>query len=67
MAKEGAIERHYDQTSLVERLQVALMANGLGEKRPRKDLAPLDQFHSRGLAATVELASALEIDSSTRS
>jgi ubiquinone/menaquinone biosynthesis C-methylase UbiE len=67
MAKEGEIERHYDQTSLVERLQVALTANGLSEKRlSPEDLAPLDQFHSRGLAATVELARGLEIDSSTR-
>ncbi|WP_248746306.1 MULTISPECIES: class I SAM-dependent methyltransferase [unclassified Pseudomonas] len=64
MAETTEITQHYGQASLIERLQIALKADGL-DKKPLscEDLASLDQFHSRGLAATVELASALEIDS----
>jgi sarcosine/dimethylglycine N-methyltransferase len=63
----GKIEQHYGQTSLIERLQQALNADGLGEKALGvKDLAPLDQFHSRGLEATVELAQALQVDRQAR-
>lgn len=58
---------HYERASLVERLRVALDAPNLRDKRLSAiDLAPLDQFHARGLAATVELADALAIDSDTR-
>jgi hypothetical protein len=47
---------------LVERLEDALTKAGLGGKRPSPvELAPLDQFHTRGLAATVELAEAVNI------
>ncbi len=45
----------------------ALAASGLTETRVSiKDLAPLDQFHSRGLAATVELAKAIPIPAVAR-
>ena len=61
------IEQHYGQASLIERLQQALNADGLGEKALGvRDLAALDQFHSRGLEATVELAQALQIDRHAR-
>jgi cyclopropane fatty-acyl-phospholipid synthase-like methyltransferase len=67
MEELGEIARHYERASLVERLRAALAARGLGEKRlTSKDLAQLDQFHSRGLAATVELANALSITDATR-
>jgi ubiquinone/menaquinone biosynthesis C-methylase UbiE len=61
------IDPHYERTSLVEHLKTALSAAGLdaGLLRP-EDLAPLDQFHSRGLDATVELAQALDISASSR-
>jgi ubiquinone/menaquinone biosynthesis C-methylase UbiE len=60
------VEQHYGQASLIERLRNALKADGLDEKTLRpEDLAPLDQFHSRGLQATVELAQALNLDEST--
>lgn len=59
--------RHYESKGLLERLKLALSAMGqeAGLLRPEV-LAPLDQFHSRGLDATVELARALHIDRSTR-
>ena len=64
-AKE--ITQHYERASLVEHLRAALEKGGLGEKRlSARDLAQLDQFHSRGLAATVELAKALPITEATR-
>jgi hypothetical protein len=59
MNQAEKITHHYERSSLVEHLRNALAASGLGEGRlSPKDLAPLDQFHSRGLVATVELAQA---------
>lgn len=67
MTDAAKIAQHYEPEGLLERLKVALSAMGreAGRLRP-EDLAPLDQFHSRGLDATVELAQALRLDSSTR-
>jgi SAM-dependent methyltransferase len=67
MDDAAKITQHYERPSLVEYLRDALAANGLGERQlSSKDLAPLDQFHSRGLAATVELAQALPLNEATR-
>lgn len=57
MAETDAVIRHYGAASLVPRIEAALAQAGLatGVLTPQ-DLAPLDQFHSRGMAATVELA-----------
>src|SRR5260370_39858917 len=67
MVEPNRVMQHYEQASLVERLQLALTAAGLGEERlSPDDLAPLDQFHSRGLAATVELARELDIGNAMR-
>jgi SAM-dependent methyltransferase len=64
-AKE--VSQHYEPSDLVARLKVALATMGLDVVRPRvEDLAALDQFHSRGLDATVELAQALELDAQTQ-
>lgn len=61
------IDQHYERGSLIERLGMALATGGFAEKGLRpEDLEPLDQFHSRGLDATIELAQALEIDGATR-
>jgi SAM-dependent methyltransferase len=67
MDETAEITQHYERPSLVEHLRAALAKSGLGEKRlSARDLAQLDQFHSRGLAATVELAKALPITEATR-
>jgi SAM-dependent methyltransferase len=48
---------HYGEKDLLERLDAALAAAGLGDGELAPEaLAPLDQFHTRGLAATEELA-----------
>jgi sarcosine/dimethylglycine N-methyltransferase len=51
------VRDHYRATGLTERLRTALTAFGPDEQRlTPQQLATLDQFHTRGLAATVELA-----------
>jgi sarcosine/dimethylglycine N-methyltransferase len=51
------VRDHYRATGLTERLKTALMAFGLEKQRLMpQQLAALDQFHTRGLAATAELA-----------
>ena len=51
------VRDHYRATGLTERLKTALTAFGPEDQRlTPQQLATLDQFHTRGLAATVELA-----------
>lgn len=64
---ESTVEDHYGQGDLRTRVAGALAAAGLADGRVSvKDLAPLDQFHSRGMAATVDLAAALSIEPGAR-
>lgn len=60
----SAVVRHYAATSLTTQIGDALsradLADG-GSLINWKDLAPLDEFHVRGLAATAELAAELRI------
>jgi ubiquinone/menaquinone biosynthesis C-methylase UbiE len=52
-----SVRDHYRATGLVERLKTALAAFGPEDRRlSPEQLSALDQFHTRGLAATVELA-----------
>jgi SAM-dependent methyltransferase len=51
------VRDHYRATGLTERLRAALAALGPEDQRlTPQQLAALDQFHTRGLAATAELA-----------
>jgi sarcosine/dimethylglycine N-methyltransferase len=51
------VREHYRATGLTERLKAALTALGPENQRPTpQQLGALDQFHTRGLAATAELA-----------
>jgi SAM-dependent methyltransferase len=62
MNDTAEIVRHYGDGDIRARLEQALARAGFGEGRlSSSDLAPLDQFHTRGLAATVELAQAAAI------
>jgi SAM-dependent methyltransferase len=61
------VSQHYQQVNLVQRLQEALAASGLADRQlTPADLAPLDQFHARGLGATIELAQSLDIGRDTK-
>jgi SAM-dependent methyltransferase len=62
MIPAAKVVRHYGESDLKDRLRAALTAAGL-DSRPLSaaDLAPLDQFHTRGIAATAELAQAAGI------
>lgn len=65
----GATEKvreHYDTGDLTGRIQSALSAIVReGQLLTVDELAPLDQFHVRGMLATAELASAAGVDPST--
>jgi SAM-dependent methyltransferase len=51
------VRDHYRATGLTDRLKTALAVFGPEEQRLKPEqLATLDQFHTRGLAATAELA-----------
>src|ERR1700726_4608540 len=51
------VRDHYRATGLTERLKSALAALGPEDQRlTPEQLGGLDQFHTRGLAATAELA-----------
>ncbi|KJC59105.1 SAM-dependent methlyltransferase [Bradyrhizobium sp. LTSPM299] len=52
-----SVRDHYRATGLTERLKAALMALGPEDQRlTPEQLGALDQFHTRGLVATAELA-----------
>jgi SAM-dependent methyltransferase len=59
------VRAHYGAQGLMDRIRAALAPLG-PESQPLTviDLAPLDQFHTRGLPATADLASAAELKSS---
>ncbi|MEM9359346.1 MAG: class I SAM-dependent methyltransferase [Pseudomonadota bacterium] len=59
---DNAISGHYHSGNLEQRLSAALTQDGVDPIKPTiKDLTPYDQFHGRGLEATNELASKLDI------
>jgi SAM-dependent methyltransferase len=57
-----SVRRHHRATGLTERLKTAFAALGPDDQRLTPQvLAALDQFHTRGLAATAELAELAQI------
>ncbi len=61
MNKQG-IAGHYESGDLQERLDAALREDGVDPFHPTvQELTPYDQFHGRGVEATKELASRLDI------
>lgn len=61
------VEQHYAETdSLIDAIAASLRAAGIDpEGVSTADLAPVDEFHIRGRAATIELADAMGIDADT--
>jgi hypothetical protein len=61
------VREHYSATGLTDRIRAALTT--IAPERQAltvAQLAPLDQFHTRGILATADLARAAGIDPSTR-
>ena len=62
MGSDSEISKHYGRGDLLERLQAALIDDGVDPVHATVEtLAPFDHFHGRGLEATKELADALEL------
>src|ERR1700758_3876443 len=61
------VREHYGATGLTDRIKSALGTIAPeGQTLTIAQLAPLDQFHTRGMLATAELAEAAGIEPSTR-
>jgi SAM-dependent methyltransferase len=61
------VRDHYTATGLTDRIKSALATIAPeSQTLTVAQLAPLDQFHTRGILATAELAGAAGLDSSTR-
>jgi SAM-dependent methyltransferase len=61
------VRAHYGATGLIDRIQSALATIAPeNQTLTVAQLAPLDQFHTRGILATAELASAARLNPSTR-
>jgi len=59
---ETDITRHYSRGDLLARLKAALRSDGVDPEHPTIGaLAPYDQFHGRGMEATLEVASLLPL------
>ena len=56
------VARHYGQAGIAEAILAALAAAGKDvERLTPDDLAPIDEFHTRGRAATLDLAKLLDL------
>jgi ubiquinone/menaquinone biosynthesis C-methylase UbiE len=57
MTNDRDVSSHYSRGNLLSRLNEALIADGVDPEHPTIEaLAPYDQFHGRGLDATMEIA-----------
>ena len=66
MTDLDSVRDHYRATGLTDRLKTALAALGPEDRRlTPEQLGPLDQFHTRGLAATADLAKLAGITADT--
>jgi len=63
----GGVARHYARADLLDLIERGLRAAGKDPLHPAlEDLAPLDQFHTRGLEATLELAALARVGAGDR-
>jgi sarcosine/dimethylglycine N-methyltransferase len=62
-----SVARHYSAAQLTQKI-ADILSRTLPNDRPltANDLAPIDQFHTRGIAATVELARLAGVNQHTR-
>jgi len=67
MSASRDVSRHYSRGELLDRLSAALVQDGVDPRHPdMESLAPYDQFHGRGLEATVEIANLLDVAADDR-
>src|SRR5262245_60114047 len=67
MSAASGIRGHYEQSGLLERILAGLKALGRNlDALTHEDLAPADEFHSNGRAATRSLAELAEIPARSR-
>jgi len=65
MSTNGEVSRHYGAGDLLSRLNAALAEDGIDPTHPSVEaLAQYDQFHGRGLEATVEVADLVQVTAS---
>ena len=63
MNAEQEVARHYSRGHLLERLHAVLAEDGIDARHCSvESLAPYDQFHGRGLEATIEIANLLTVE-----
>ena len=61
------VREHYSPTDLTNRIKSALSTiTDEGQTLSVAQFAPFDQFHTRGILATAELAAAARLEPSTR-
>ncbi len=61
MTTDREISTHYSRGNLLSRLNAALLEDGVDPDHPSMEaLAPYDQFHGRGLEATLEIAELMQ-------
>lgn len=61
MPTDGDVTSHYSRGDLLSRLRAALAEDGADPDHPTMDaLAPYDQFHGRGMEATLEMAALVQ-------
>jgi len=67
MTNPHEITAHYSTNDLLTRLNASLVDDGADPAHPSIDaLAPYDQFHGRGMEATIEVADSFRFTSSDR-
>ena len=67
MSSDRDVSTHYSRGDLLARLNAALREDGVDPDHPSAEaLVPYDQFHGRGLEATVELAGLVQPGPSDR-
>lgn len=67
MSTSRDVSSHYGRGELLRRLSAALVQDGVDPRHPDiESLAPYDQFHGRGLEATVEIANQLHVAADDR-
>lgn len=67
MSVEATVEQHYTLGSLAEAIDAGLRAAGVDPQRPTlADLAPVDEFHIGGRAATADLLEQLALPPGSR-